>query len=95
MLLQHLLEVSARMTGWMLCHRFREALQVLLETSLLMRFAENCSFRGCKMLSQRKIQFPFAFDLRLNQIPDDWQQIAVRFRRVNGIRDGNSVRSIW
>ena len=25
----------------------------------------------------------------LNQIPDDWHQIAVRFRRANGIRDGD------
>jgi hypothetical protein len=32
------------MTGGMLCNRFREALQVLLGTRLLMRFAENRSF---------------------------------------------------
>jgi hypothetical protein len=36
-----------------------------------------------------------AFDCRPNQIPDEWHQIAVRFRRVNGIRDGDSERSIW
>ena len=32
---------------------------------------------------------------RLNQIPDDWHQIAVRFRRANGIRDGDKERSMW
>ena len=36
----------------------------------------------------------FAGDLRLNQIPEDWHQIAVRFRRANGIRDGDRERSI-
>ena len=40
-------------------------------------------------------QLPFAFDCRLNQIPEDWHQIAVRFRRANGIRDGDRERSIW
>jgi putative transposase len=40
-------------------------------------------------------QLPFAFDIRLNQIPDEWHQVAVRFRRANGIRDGDSERSIW
>ncbi len=29
---------------------------------------------------------PFDFDIRLSQIPEEWQQIAVRFRRANGIR---------
>jgi putative transposase len=41
------------------------------------------------------MQLPFGFDCRLNQIPDDWQQFAVRFRRANGIRDGDKERSIW
>ena len=40
-------------------------------------------------------QLPFAFDLRLSQIPEEWHQIAVRFRRANGIRDGDRERSIW
>jgi len=29
------------------------------------------------------------WDLRLNQIPEDWYQVAVRFRKTNGIRDGD------
>ena len=40
-------------------------------------------------------QLPFAFDSRLNQIPEEWHQVAVRFRRANGIRDGERERSYW
>jgi hypothetical protein len=40
-------------------------------------------------------QLPFAFDFRLNQIPQDWQHIAVRIRRANGICAGDRERSIW
>jgi hypothetical protein len=47
-----------------------------------------------KRISPGQMQLPFAFDLRLNQIPEEWQQIAVRFRRSNGIRDGDRERSI-
>ena len=38
---------------------------------------------------------PFAFDIRLNQIPEDWRQVAVRFRKTNGIRDGDQTLSLW
>jgi hypothetical protein len=44
---------------------------------------------------QGQNQKAFAFYLRLNQIPDDYHQIAVKFRRVNGIRDGHRERNIW
>jgi hypothetical protein len=48
-----------------------------------------------KRISPEHTQLPFAFDLRHNQIPDDWRQIAVRFRRANGIRDVYKERGIW
>jgi hypothetical protein len=48
-----------------------------------------------KRLSPGQMQLPFAFDLRLNQIPDEWHKIAVRFRRANGICYGDRERSIW
>jgi hypothetical protein len=48
-----------------------------------------------KRVSPGQMQLPFAFDCRLNQIPDDWQQIAVRFRRADGICNGDRERSIW
>ncbi len=36
-----------------------------------------------------------AWDIRLNQIPKDWHQVAVRFRKTNGIRDGDKERSLY
>ena len=30
-----------------------------------------------------------------NQESRDWHQVVVRFRRANGIRDGDRERSIW
>jgi len=51
--------------------------------------------RRSKRVSPGQTQLHFAFDLRLNQIPDEWHQIAVRCRRANGIRDGYRERSIW
>ena len=47
------------------------------------------------LLSPGQQKLPFAFDIRLNQIPEEWHQVAVRFRRANGIRDGDMERSIW
>ncbi|KGG27159.1 hypothetical protein EV13_1387 [Prochlorococcus sp. MIT 0702] len=29
------------------------------------------------------------WDLRLNQIPEEWHQVAVRFRKTHEIRDGD------
>jgi hypothetical protein len=40
------------------------------------------------------MQLPFTFDIWLNQIPEEWHQVVVRFRRVNGIRDGDRGQSI-
>ena len=40
-------------------------------------------------------RLPWAWDIRLNQIPDEWHQVAVRIRKANGILDGDKERSIW
>ena len=56
---------------------------------MLKRLVEEAGRSKSKRISQGQQQLPCAFDLRLNQIPDDWQQIVVRFRRANGIRDGD------
>jgi len=32
---------------------------------------------------------PWAWDIRFNKIPEDWNQVAVKFCRANGIRDGD------
>ena len=61
---------------------------------MLKRLVETSGSKK-KRISPGQMHLPFAFDLRLNQIPEEWHQIAVRFRRANGIRDGNRERSIW
>ena len=48
-----------------------------------------------KRVSPGQQQLPFAFDVRLNQIPEEWHQVAARFRKANGIRDGDRERSHW
>ena len=64
---------------------------------MLKRLVETSVSKRSKRIrvSPGQMQLTFGFDLRLNQIPDDWHQIAVRFRRANGIRDSDSERSIW
>jgi hypothetical protein len=48
-----------------------------------------------KRVSPGQQQLPFAFDIRLNQIPENWHQVAVRFRKANGIRDGDQTLKLW
>ena len=33
--------------------------------------------------------------MRFNQIPEEWEQVAVRVRRANGIRVGDRERRFW
>jgi len=40
-------------------------------------------------------RLPWDWDVRLNQIPEEWHQVAVRFRKTNGIRDGDSRLLLW
>jgi len=70
------------------CHWGSRMLKRLVETSRSSRSKR-------KRISPGQQQLQFAFDVRLNQIPEEWHQIAVRFRRANGIRDGDRERSIW
>ena len=67
------------------CHWGSRMLKRLVETSGSKK----------KRISPGQQQLPFAFDCRLNQIPEEWHQVALRFRRANGIRDGDRERSIW
>jgi putative transposase len=63
---------------------------------MLKRLVEKAGnrIRKKKRVSPGQQHLPFAFDIRLNQIPAGWHQIAVRFRRANGIRDGDRERSM-
>ena len=70
------------------CHWGSRILKRLVETS---RSSRNKS----KRVSAGQLRLPFAFDLCPNQIPNDWHQVAVRYRRAKGIRDGDHERSNW
>ncbi|CAX31984.1 Hypothetical protein PMT_2466 [Prochlorococcus marinus str. MIT 9313] len=48
-----------------------------------------------KRVSPDQQRLPFAFDFRLNQIPEEWHQVAVRFGKANGILDGDRDRRLW
>ena len=78
-------------------HHTKRAPKCRWGSRMLKRLVETSgsSRSKSKRISPGQQQLPFAFDCRLNQIPDDWQQIAVRFRCANGIRDGDRERSIW
>ena len=67
------------------------------DSRMLKRLVEARSGRRSKRkrVSPGQQQLPFAFDVRLNQIPEEWHQVAVRFRRANGIRDGDRERRFW
>ena len=64
---------------------------------MLKRFVQSSRSNRSKRkrISPGPQQLSFAFDVRLNQIPEEWHQVAVRFRKANGIRDGDRERSIW
>jgi putative transposase len=57
---------------------------------LVQRSRSNRSKR--QRVSPGQQQSPFAIDVRLNQIPAEWHQIAVRVWRANGILDGDIER---
>jgi len=42
-------------------------------------------------LSAAAWQLPFAFDLRLNKIPN-WHQIVVKFEKANDMKEAGNVR---
>jgi len=46
-------------------------------------------------ISPGQQRLPWDWDVRLNQIPEDWHQVAVRFRKTNGIRDGDQTLKLW
>ena len=70
------------------CHWGSRVLKRLVQSSRSNRSKK-------KRVSPGQQQLPFAFDVRLNQIPEEWHQVAVRFRRANGIRDGDRERRFW
>ena len=78
-------------------HHAKGASQCHWGSRMLKRLVESSRSNGNKKkrISPGQQKLPFAFDLRFNQIPEHWHQVAVRFRRANGIHDGNRERSDW
>jgi hypothetical protein len=72
-------------------HHSKGALKCHWGSRMLKRLVEASCSKSCKSkrISPGQTQLPFAFDIRLNHILDDWYELAVRFRRANGIRDGD------
>ncbi|ABM79692.1 Hypothetical protein P9303_29621 [Prochlorococcus marinus str. MIT 9303] len=48
-----------------------------------------------KMVSPGQQRLPWDWGRRLNQTPEDWHQVAVKFRKTNGIRDGDQTLKLW
>jgi len=62
------------------CHWGSRMLKRLVETNRSARSKKN-------LISPGQQQLPWDWDVRLNHIPEDWHQVAVKFLRINGIRD--------
>jgi hypothetical protein len=63
---------------------------------MLKRLVKICRGKSKKKrISPGQHCLPFAFDCRLNQISDEWQQTVVVFRKANGNHDGDRERIIW
>ena len=74
--------------NWQQLPPVRKGLKRLVQSSRSSRSTRN-------RISPGQQQLPFALDVRLNQFPEEWHQVAVRFRRANGIRDADRERSDW
>jgi REP element-mobilizing transposase RayT len=57
-------------------------------STMLRRVAEKGKTKKNKVSPGQHV-LPFAFDVRRNQIPDDWQQLAWNFRKANRGRDSD------
>ena len=77
------------------CQRYRHlskaAPKCYWGSRMLKRLVSSARTRSKKKrISPGQLLLPFPFDIRLNQIPEEWHQVAVRFRKTNGIRDGDT-----
>ena len=48
-----------------------------------------------KLISPGQQSLAWAWDVRLNQIPEEWHEVAIKFLRANGIRNGNLQLSFY
>ena len=77
-------------------HKSKAAPKCYWGSRMLKRLVSHSRTRSKKKrVSPGQQRLPWAWDVRLNQIPEDWHQLAVRFRKTNGIRDGDLQFSFW
>ena len=69
-------------------HKNKGALKCPWGSSMLKRLMSRARSKKNK-ISPGLHRLPWTWDVRLNQIPEDWHQLAVKFRSTNGIRDGD------
>ena len=91
------LKLSASMDGCAkryerFCQRYRHHSKAAPKchwgSGMLKRLVSNArTRRDKKRISPGQVHLPFAFDIRLNQNPDEWRQLAVKFTKRFGIRD--------
>ena len=68
-------------------HKSKGAPKCQWGSRMLTRLVSSARTRSKKnKISPGQQRLPLAWDIRLNQIPEDWHQVAVRFRITNGIR---------
>ncbi|KGG23271.1 MULTISPECIES: hypothetical protein [unclassified Prochlorococcus] len=87
---------------WVVFPRLLQDLSLSGENSYFF-LVERAGVTGEKLVkssdqpSRRVFATPWCWDwdVRLNQIPEDWHQVAVKFRKTNGIRDGDQTHKLW
>jgi putative transposase len=88
--------VAPELIGCLLVKRQEDG-SLLWDSRMLKRLVESSRSNSNKKkrISPGQQQLPLDFDCRLNQIAEEWHQVAVKFRRANGIRDGDREPSDW
>ena len=77
-------------------HKGKGALKCHWGSRILKRLVSSARTRSKgKRVSPGQQRLPWDWDVRLNQIPEEWHQVAVRFRKTNGIRDDDQSLKLW
>ncbi|KZR64757.1 MULTISPECIES: transposase [Prochlorococcus] len=77
-------------------HKGKGAPKCHWASRMLKRLVSSARTRSKKKrVSPGQQRLPCDWDVRLNQIPDEWYQVAVRFRTTNGIRDSDQSLNLW
>jgi len=82
------------------CQRYRHHAKAAPKchwgSRMLKRLVSSARTRRKKnKISLGQQRLPWDWDVRLNQIPEEWHQVAMKFRKTNGIRDGDQSLKLW